>query len=117
MKMKLLIFLGILTIAIGGFYLWNIINNKNNMTKEHKLEDSVIEYLNNKDEFSSYWKYDGETDTLYVKIYDSFFENNEEYREILFRCREKVREGIIKHGGRENINISYIINDEIFNLD
>lgn len=117
MKMKLLIFLGMLIIAIGGFYLWNIINNENNITKGYKLEQSVIDYLNDKNEFSSDWEFKKETNTLYIKFYDSFFENDDKTKNTLLKCKERVIEEIVKHGGRDDINVFFVINDKLYNFE
>ena len=114
MKMKLLIFLGTLTIVIGGFYLWNIINNENNTTKGHELEQSVIDYLN---ELDYDWEFKEETNTLYVKFYDPFFENDDKTKNTLLKCKERFIEEIVKRGGRDDTNVSFVINDKLYNFE
>ncbi len=118
MKIKLLLCLGIISLSvIGGVFIYNKSDTLNTqINRGHKLEQSVIDYLNDKNEFSSDWEFKEETNTLYIKFYDSFFENNDKTKNTLLECKERVIEEVVKHGGRDDINISFIINNELYNF-
>ena len=115
MKIKLLLCLGIVSLSlISGLFIYNKSNVLNTqINKGHELEQSVIDYLN---ELGYDWEFKEETNTLYVKFYDPFFENDDKTKNTLLKCKERFIEEIVKRGGRDDINVSFVINDNLYNF-